>query len=180
MDDRPSERFPIYTRGNTGEVYPNVITPLCGSIVAQPIALGQERVFRLGPGAFDVDVPARTPSGVRAALDGDRSVVVRWNRGTEPDLIGTISRYLATVTAVPGTDLRSTDFDVSPTFVDKTSPDGGWFEVVHPEGGTYRPQATPSRPVGGARAAPRPGPTRRLVLHDHSYAERGARRRRPS
>src|SRR5688500_933835 len=46
VDDRPSSRFPIYTRGNTGEVYPNVITPLCGSIVKEPIARGQERVFR--------------------------------------------------------------------------------------------------------------------------------------
>ena len=45
VDDRPSRRFPIYTRGNTGEVYPNVITPLCGSVVKGPIANGQERVF---------------------------------------------------------------------------------------------------------------------------------------
>jgi len=45
VDDRPSRRFPVYTRGNTGEVYPNVITPLCGSIVKGPIALGQEKVF---------------------------------------------------------------------------------------------------------------------------------------
>ena len=44
-DDLPSRRFPIYTRGNTGEVYPNVITPLCGSIVQAPIARGQSQVF---------------------------------------------------------------------------------------------------------------------------------------
>ena len=43
VDDRPSRRFPIYTRGNTGEVYPNVITPLCGSIVKGPIIDGQAR-----------------------------------------------------------------------------------------------------------------------------------------
>lgn len=46
VDDEPSRRFPIYTRGNTGEVYPNVITPLCGSIVKGPIALGQAQAFR--------------------------------------------------------------------------------------------------------------------------------------
>ena len=45
IDDVPSRRFPIYCRGNTGEVYPNVITPLCGSIVQAPIARGQEQVF---------------------------------------------------------------------------------------------------------------------------------------
>jgi pyruvate,water dikinase len=43
VDDRPSRRFPIYTRGNVGEVYPNVITPLCGSIVKGPISAGQAR-----------------------------------------------------------------------------------------------------------------------------------------
>ena len=45
VDDRPSRRFPIYTRGNTGEVYPNVITPLCGSVVKGPIAEGQGRAL---------------------------------------------------------------------------------------------------------------------------------------
>ena len=45
VDDVPSTRLPIYTRGNTGEVYPNVITPLCGSVVKGPIARGQEQVF---------------------------------------------------------------------------------------------------------------------------------------
>ena len=45
VDDRPSRRFPVYTRGNTGEVYPNVITPLCGSIVKGPISRGQARVL---------------------------------------------------------------------------------------------------------------------------------------
>lgn len=44
-DDVPSRRFPIYTRGNIGEVYPNVITPLCGSIVNGPIARGQRDAF---------------------------------------------------------------------------------------------------------------------------------------
>jgi rifampicin phosphotransferase len=45
VDDRPSRRFPIYTRGNTGEVYPNVITPLCGSIVKEPISRGQAQAL---------------------------------------------------------------------------------------------------------------------------------------
>ena len=45
VDDRPSDRFPVYTRGNTGEVYPNVITPLCGSVVKDPLARGQAVVL---------------------------------------------------------------------------------------------------------------------------------------
>jgi rifampicin phosphotransferase len=56
-DDRPSRRYPIYTRGNTGEVYPNVITPLCGSIVTGPIRAGQARAFTeigaVAPGDLD-------------------------------------------------------------------------------------------------------------------------------
>jgi rifampicin phosphotransferase len=38
-----SQRFPVMCRGNTGEVYPNVVTPLTGSIVNVPFALGQRR-----------------------------------------------------------------------------------------------------------------------------------------
>jgi phosphohistidine swiveling domain-containing protein len=56
VDDVPSRRFPIYTRGNTGEVYPNVITPLCGSVVKGPIAAGQEQVFLELGGAVPGDL----------------------------------------------------------------------------------------------------------------------------
>ena len=66
VDDLPSRRFPIYTRGNTGEVYPNVITPLCGSIVKEPIALGQEQVFR----EMGAVVPADLSERDRAVLTG--------------------------------------------------------------------------------------------------------------
>ena len=31
----PSKRFPIYTRGNAGEVYPEVFTPLSFSIASE-------------------------------------------------------------------------------------------------------------------------------------------------
>jgi pyruvate,water dikinase len=66
VDDRPSRRFPIYTRGNAGEVYPNVITPLCGSIVKEPIARGQERVFR----EMGMLTAADLHEGDRAVLTG--------------------------------------------------------------------------------------------------------------
>lgn len=35
VGDDPSERFPIYTRGNAGEVYPEVFTPLSFSIASE-------------------------------------------------------------------------------------------------------------------------------------------------
>lgn len=66
VDDLPSRRFPIYTRGNTGEVYPNVITPLCGSVVKEPIARGQERVFREMGAIVTADLAERD----RAVLTG--------------------------------------------------------------------------------------------------------------
>jgi len=66
VDDRPSVRFPIYTRGNTGEVYPNVITPLCGSIVKEPIARGQAAALT----EMGAVVPRDLAEGGRAVLTG--------------------------------------------------------------------------------------------------------------
>jgi pyruvate,water dikinase len=42
-EHRVSERFPLMCRGNTGEVYPNVVAPLTGSILNVPFALGMRR-----------------------------------------------------------------------------------------------------------------------------------------
>ena len=42
-DHRVIERFPLMCRGNTGEVYPNIVSPLCGSIVGVPFGEGQRR-----------------------------------------------------------------------------------------------------------------------------------------
>ena len=36
--------LPLLCCGNAGEVYPNVVTPLTGSIVAQPFSEGQRRL----------------------------------------------------------------------------------------------------------------------------------------
>ena len=44
IDHRPSSRFPLVCRGNIGEVYPNVVTPLTGSIVCLPFLRGQRRI----------------------------------------------------------------------------------------------------------------------------------------
>ncbi len=45
VDDEPSVRFPIYTRGNAGEVFPNVVTPLTGSLFAQASVTAQTALF---------------------------------------------------------------------------------------------------------------------------------------
>ena len=44
IDHEPSRTFPLYCRGNMGEVYPNVMTPLTGSLVYRAAQRGQETV----------------------------------------------------------------------------------------------------------------------------------------
>jgi phosphohistidine swiveling domain-containing protein len=46
IDEEPSQRFPVYTRGNAGEVYPNVMTPLTGSLIGDASTDGQTRAMR--------------------------------------------------------------------------------------------------------------------------------------
>ena len=60
VDDTPSTRFPIYGRGNAGEIYPNVMTPLTGSLVASAAREGQAKAL-IEIGAVvpaDLDEPA--------------------------------------------------------------------------------------------------------------------------
>jgi len=44
-DTDPNERFALYSRGNTGEVFPHVITALTGTLIGEPIRQGQVEVF---------------------------------------------------------------------------------------------------------------------------------------
>ena len=46
IDREPSIRFPVYTRGNSGEVFPNVMTPMTGSLIGDASADGQTRAMR--------------------------------------------------------------------------------------------------------------------------------------
>ena len=46
VDRQPSSRFPVYTRGNSGEVFPNVMTPMTGSLIGDASADGQTRAMR--------------------------------------------------------------------------------------------------------------------------------------
>ena len=46
IDREPSSRFPVYTRGNSGEVFPNVMTPMTGSLIGDASTDGQIRAMR--------------------------------------------------------------------------------------------------------------------------------------
>lgn len=45
IDTEPSRRFPVYTRGNAGEVFPNVMTPMTGSLIGDASTEGQIQAF---------------------------------------------------------------------------------------------------------------------------------------
>jgi rifampicin phosphotransferase len=45
VDSEPSRRFPIYTRGNVGEVFPTVVTPLTGTLYVPQAELGFRDAF---------------------------------------------------------------------------------------------------------------------------------------
>lgn len=42
-DSSPSERYPIWSRGNVGEVYPNPLTPLTGTLIGEAASAGQRQ-----------------------------------------------------------------------------------------------------------------------------------------
>ncbi len=44
-DTEPNERFRLYTRGNTGEVFPNVMTALTGTLIGDAVREAQTEVF---------------------------------------------------------------------------------------------------------------------------------------
>ena len=58
-DGEPSEEFPIYSRGNVGEAFPNVISPMSGSLMLEASARSQTRFF-LAIGALS-DRQVRNP-----------------------------------------------------------------------------------------------------------------------
>ncbi|MGI9603892.1 MAG: PEP-utilizing enzyme [Acidimicrobiales bacterium] len=44
-DNEPNQRFSLYSRSNTGEVFPNVITALTGTLIGDAVQQGQLDVF---------------------------------------------------------------------------------------------------------------------------------------
>jgi rifampicin phosphotransferase len=55
VDNPPSGRYPIYTRGNVGEVFPDPVTPLSWTIAGRPGAEHGWRDALVRFGAFEVD-----------------------------------------------------------------------------------------------------------------------------
>jgi pyruvate,water dikinase len=51
LDDEPSTRFPVYCRGNVGEIVPNVATPLSSSVTTEAFRLAFDQLFTMS-GAF--------------------------------------------------------------------------------------------------------------------------------
>jgi pyruvate,water dikinase len=45
LDDVPSVRFPVYCRGNVGEIVPNVATPLSATVTTEAFRLAFTRLF---------------------------------------------------------------------------------------------------------------------------------------
>jgi pyruvate,water dikinase len=54
VDSKPSERYPIFTRGNVGEVFPDPVAPLSGDIIKLFAEHGWRDAF-VRFGAFDLD-----------------------------------------------------------------------------------------------------------------------------
>ncbi len=44
-DGQPSPTFPLYSRGNMGEAFPNVISPMSGSLMLEASERAQTRWF---------------------------------------------------------------------------------------------------------------------------------------
>eukprot|EP01041_Mallomonas_annulata_P028423 gene28423-50275_t len=42
----PSTRYPLYTRGNVGEVFPNVLSALGGTLMGDDVGRAQMEVFQ--------------------------------------------------------------------------------------------------------------------------------------
>ena len=53
VDDDISTRYPIYTRGNVGEVFPDPVAPLSWSLMGRPGAEMGWRDAWVRTGAFD-------------------------------------------------------------------------------------------------------------------------------
>jgi len=68
LDDEPSTRFPVYSRGNVGEVVPHVATPLMASLTADCFRRGFASLFAR-TGAFRRD-ELDDPSGTGGIFGG--------------------------------------------------------------------------------------------------------------
>src|SRR5947199_1133246 len=63
VDDEPSRRFPVYTRGNVGEVFPSVVSPLSWSAYGGEAELGWREAWRDYGMLLDRDVEGGQTAG---------------------------------------------------------------------------------------------------------------------
>jgi phosphohistidine swiveling domain-containing protein len=96
-DHHVSPRFPLMCRGNTGEVYPNVVAPLTGSIVSEPFALGMRRAL--------VELGFATPRQV-AEFDGRTTAMTASIAGY---LYGNVSLARSLVARTPALTVEDVD-----------------------------------------------------------------------
>ena len=69
VDDTPSRRYPIYTRGNIGEVFPVVVSPLTWPLYGSQAELGWRDAFRDFGVYLDSDFGAE-PMGILGCYGG--------------------------------------------------------------------------------------------------------------
>lgn len=69
VDDTPSRRFPIYTRGNIGEVFPVVVSPLTWPLYGSQAELGWRDAFR-DFGVYLDDDFGSAPMGILGCYGG--------------------------------------------------------------------------------------------------------------
>ena len=96
-EHRVSERFPLMCRGNTGEVYPNVVAPLTGSILNVPFALGMRRA--------STELGFATPEQVEE-FDGRTTAMTANFAGY---LYGNVSLVRSVVARTPGLTIDDVD-----------------------------------------------------------------------
>ena len=78
-DNPPSRRWPLYTRGNVGEVFPEVVLPFSWSLLGQAAEDGWRQAFeKLGlvaDGDLEDDEPMVLPDGGKITIASIRDRV---------------------------------------------------------------------------------------------------------
>src|SRR5436853_7300269 len=70
VDDRPSLRYPVYTRGNIGEVFPDVVSPLSWSAYGGEAELGWREAWRDYGMFLDRDVAEHSDKVILGCFGG--------------------------------------------------------------------------------------------------------------
>ncbi|HWW53139.1 MAG TPA: PEP-utilizing enzyme [Acidimicrobiales bacterium] len=70
IDDEPSRRYPMYTRGNVGEVFPDVVSPLTWSAFGREAEQGWRGAFADWGAAVPSDFDADEPMVILGAFGG--------------------------------------------------------------------------------------------------------------